>query len=112
MRTNLSLKVTRNFTLVDGLVYRKDGENLKFVIPDGMINRVLRAYHDDMAHCGSEKTYQGIATSYWFLAMRKKIHDYISNCFTCIMADDTRNRLEGETNISPPDKRRARYITP
>jgi len=97
----LEFKDNEKFTLVDGLVYRKDDENLKFVVPDGMIGRVLRAHHDDMAHCGSEKTYQGVAISYWFPAMRKKIHDYISNCFTCIMADDSRNRLEGETNLYP-----------
>jgi len=41
------IKVLINI-LIDGLVYKKDGEN--FVVPD-IINQVLRVYHDDVAHC-------------------------------------------------------------
>jgi len=69
-----------------------------------MIPALLRAHHDDMAHVGIEKTYQGIIKNYWFLAMRKKIFEYISNCFTCIMSNEAENRKERETSLYPLPK--------
>jgi len=76
---NLEFAEDEKFALIDGLVYRRDGESLKFVIPDMMISKIIRAYHDDVAHCGQEETYQGINQNYWFPAMRKKIYDYVNN---------------------------------
>lgn len=98
---DLEVNESDRFALVNGLVYRKDGESLKFVVPDTMVTSVLRAHHDDMAHCGWEKTYQGIAQNYWFPSMRKKIHVYIENCFACLMANESNNRFEGETSLYP-----------
>jgi len=60
------------FSLVNGLVYRKDQDNLRFVVPDAMVHTLLRTYHDNMAHVGRVKTYEGIAQTYWFPSMRKK----------------------------------------
>jgi len=73
------------FALSDGLVYRKDGGNLKFVVPESLINNIVKAHHDDMAHCGFEKTLRGIQGNYWFPHLR--MHKYIENCLTCIMAN-------------------------
>jgi len=61
----LKYKDSEKFSLIDGLVYKKDGKNLKFVIPDAIINRILRVYHDDVAHCGREKTLHGIGQTYF-----------------------------------------------
>jgi len=87
------------FSLVDGLVYRKEGENLKFVVPEEMVPSLLRAHHDDMAHCGLEKTFQGMSKNFWFPSMRKRMKTYIENCFTCLMANDSINRFERETSL-------------
>lgn len=38
------------FALIDGLVYRKDNEQLKFVVPESMTVNILRAHHDEMGH--------------------------------------------------------------
>jgi len=92
------------FKLIDGLVYRKVGDDFKFYVPDAMIPAVLRAHHDNVAHVGVEKTYQGIVGNYWFPAMRKKIFEYIHNCFTCIMANEAVNRKERETYLYPLPK--------
>jgi len=87
------------FSLVNGLVYRRDHDNLKFVVSDAMVHTLLRTYHDNMAHVGRVKTYEGIAQTYWFPSMRKKIYSYVENCFVCIMADDSTNRYEGESSL-------------
>lgn len=64
-----------------------------------MINNVIRAYHDTMAHCGYDKTLQGIYTNYWFPTMRKRVRDYISNCITCLMANSSTHSKEGEIQL-------------
>lgn len=66
-----------------------------------MISNVIRVYHDDMAHCGPEKTFRGISATYWFPAMRKKIIDYIENCIVCILANTSSHAREGEMQLMP-----------
>jgi len=53
-----------------------------------------------MAHCGSRKTLEGIALHYWFPHMRKRVQDYIDNCITCLTANSSANRFEGETQLT------------
>lgn len=67
------------FDLVDGLVYRRDGEKLRFAVPDPMVDSLLRVYHDDMGHGGIEKTVQGISQTYWFPSLRKRVINHIEN---------------------------------
>lgn len=52
----LEEKEHKKFSLINGLVYRKDLERPKFVIPDAMVHNMLRIYHD-AAHCGAKKLF-------------------------------------------------------
>lgn len=88
--------------MIDGLIYRKGEDRARFVVPDSMLNNIMRVYHDDMAHCGFEKTFPGIHGSYWFPAMRKRIRDYIENCVTCLYANSSSNRFEGQSQADCP----------
>jgi len=88
------------FDLIDGLVYRKCLDKPRFVVPESMLNNIIRVYHDDMAHCGLDKTLQGLSANYWFPAMRRRIRDYISNCLTCLLANCNTNSREGEMQIA------------
>lgn len=98
----LKSKDNGKFALINDLVYRKDGDNRTFVLPDSMVNSILRAYHNNMAHYhGFEKTVQGINQHYWFPSMCKRIADYLENCFTCIMSNSSLDRLEDESHIYP-----------
>lgn len=92
------------FELIDGLVYRKGQDRSRFVVPESMINNIIRIYHDDMAHAGVEKTFQGIHGVYWFPTMRKRVRNYIENCVTCLMANSSTNRFEGQSQIESPPK--------
>lgn len=89
------------FTLANELVYRKDGTELKFAVPDSIVPSILRTHHDDAGHCGKEKTFQSVIKNYWFPAMRKRIYDYVDNCFKCIMSNDSTNRFEKELSSYP-----------
>jgi len=102
--TELELRESDRFKLIDGLVYKKVDDNYKFYVPESMVPAVLRAHHDGLAHVGVEKTLRGISQNYWFPAMRKKIFEYISNCFTCVMSNEATNKKERETSLYPPPK--------
>lgn len=96
---NLELEESDRFALCDGLVYRKVDKELKFVIPESMVASMLRAHHDELAHCGAEKTLQSISQNFWFPTMRKRVYEYVSNCLTCIMSNASTNRYERETQL-------------
>ncbi|KMQ86352.1 retrovirus-like pol polyprotein, partial [Lasius niger] len=88
------------FVLLEGLVFRKGPDKSRFAIPDSMINKVIRFYHDEMSHCGTGKTFQGISANYWYPSLRKKIRDYVENCLICIMANTSVNDREGEMQLT------------
>jgi len=96
----LEVEDDERYSLVDGLVYRKIEHSLRFVISENMVHCILRIYHDDMAHCGPRKTLEGIASHYWFPHMRKRVQEYIDNCVTCLTANSSPNRFEGETQLT------------
>lgn len=41
-----------------------------------MINNVIRVYHDELVHCGLERTIHDITANYWFPSLHKKVRDY------------------------------------
>lgn len=71
--TELEFGVNEKFEFFDGLVYRKAEDRLRFAVPESMVVSVIRAHHDDMAHCGFKKTLRGIMNTYWFPSMRRCI---------------------------------------
>lgn len=87
------------FELLEGLVYRKGNDRSRFYVPESMVNAVIRSHHDNMAHCGYEKTHQGVYKTYWFPSMRKRIYDYISNCLVCLMANSSSHSRESEVQL-------------
>lgn len=96
-----SLEVRDNdkFALIDGLVFKKDDEDYKFVVPEFMVNHIVRIHHDDMAHNGFEKICKGIQTRYWFPNLRKRIADYIENCITYVVTNSALQQTESEVSL-------------
>lgn len=45
-----------NYTVEDGIIYRKRGENKYLVIPSGKLAQVIKAYHK-----GEEAVHPGVA---------------------------------------------------
>lgn len=78
LSNQLEISDSDKFALVDGLVYRKDENRLKCVVPESIVVSLLRAHHNDMAHCGAEKAIKNLQQNYWFSSMRKKVIDNIS----------------------------------
>jgi hypothetical protein len=87
------------FELIEGLVYRKFPDKSRFYVPESMVPNVIRVYHDNNAHCGVEKTVQGIIDTYWFPYIRKRVRIYIDNCLTCLLNNTSTNVKEGEIQL-------------
>ncbi|KMQ86932.1 pro-pol polyprotein [Lasius niger] len=96
----LESKEDERFELIDGLVFRKFAEKSLFLVPDSMITNIIRIYHDNMAHCGLDKTVKGILSNYWFPSLRKKVQVHIDNCLICLLSNSTANTREGELQIT------------
>jgi len=84
------------FELIEGLVYRKFEDKPRFYVPESMVHNVICIYHDQCAHCGIEKTVQGICENYWFPSARKRVQNYINDCLTCLIANTSVNTKEGK----------------
>lgn len=95
----LENKEDEKYEIIDGLVYRKGEDRSRFFVPELMINNIIRVYHDEMAHCGFEKTVYGITATSWFPSLRKRVQTYIDNCIICLMANTSGHTREGEIQI-------------
>lgn len=94
----LEFSDNEKFELINGLVYRKTPDHSLFVVHESMVNNLIKSYHDEMAHCGIEKTVQDISPTYWFPSLRKRII-YVDNCIICILANVSKHAKEGEMQL-------------
>ena len=72
----------------DGLLYYKlqggDGSSsLHWFVPRQSRLGLLRIFHDEQCHVGSEKTFSSIAAHFWFPKMRSCILKYVKHCLVC-----------------------------
>ncbi|MEE4247031.1 MAG: reverse transcriptase domain-containing protein [Kangiellaceae bacterium] len=79
-----------NLLVIDGVLYRRwvDQEGRQFdqiVLPtDQEAEQMLfRKYHDDMAHCGIQKTRKLIRSRYWWPNYATNLDRYIKTCPIC-----------------------------
>lgn len=97
--------LSRVVALIDALPLEMELEfrqlkDPRFYVPESMVSNVIRIYHDKMAHCGMEKTLQGISCNYWFPSLRKRVRSHIDNCIICLLANSASNSCEGEMQIT------------
>lgn len=73
------------YELIDGLVFRKLGNNSLFCVPTELQDNVIRMVHEKIGHLGVDKCYDQIRKYYWFDHMRDKIERFTRNCIKCIL---------------------------
>jgi len=83
------------YELREGLVYKKQGDQLLFVVPEKMESHVLYWYHNEMGHCGLGKMLEALRRTYWFPNSRQKCEEHIRNCLKCISFSPGSGKLEG-----------------
>lgn len=95
IRDRLAKTESKHFEMRDGLVYRKNKNELLFYVPNDMESQVIRTYHDDMGHFGLDKTHELISRTYWFPDIKNKVKKHISNCLKCIAYSYEQGKREG-----------------
>lgn len=88
-------KVCHNYALREGRIYRITSKGLKWVVPKGMRQQVVRVAHDESGHFALEKTLCRISECYWFPRMRNYVLDYIACCIPCISNKKPSGKQEG-----------------
>lgn len=96
---DLEHRDNKYFSLLDGLVFRKFQDKQLFVVPENMINNIIRIHHDEIGHVGSDKTIQGILKHYWFASMKVRVKQYLDNCVKCLSNSITAGKQEDEMEI-------------
>lgn len=89
------------FELRNGLVYRKNDKRLLFYVPKNMQHSILHTYHNEMGHCGVDKTLELISRSYWFPKIKQRIKDYINVCLKCLEYNSKSGKKEGFLHSIP-----------
>jgi len=95
----LEIRENSRFELRNGVVYRKHNNGILFFVPDAMTHKVMRICHDEVGHVGPGKTLDLIGKTYWFLGMRTRVQNYISNCIKCLTYSVPTGKVEGKLHI-------------
>lgn len=91
-----AIDIHKNYKLKNDKVYRIVGEEMKWLVPQGVRWQVLKMNHDDLGHWGFEKTLQRIRDHYWFPKMRRFVKKYVTSCLECAHHKAPGGKHEGE----------------
>ena len=92
------------YELQNGLVYRKDrSKKLLFYVPRSMETNVIRVFHDDLGHLGTEKVINNLTKLYWFPKVHDKVKEHIANCLKCIEFSPVSGKREGFLHSIPKE---------
>lgn len=85
LQTNhAELKETNaNYVYKNNKLYRRVGEDLRFVVPSGARWRICQICHDEAGHFALDKTLDMITANYWFPKMRRFVTKYVGACLNC-----------------------------
>ena len=73
-------------TTQDGLLTIRHGGLTRIVVPESLHSRVLRHYHEDHGHPGTEKVRQLICRLYWWPNSAEDIGRHVRSCHACQLA--------------------------
>lgn len=83
--------IISDYEIINDLLCRKlcsDKQRIlyRFYVPKGSRFGLLKLYHDENSHVGSEKVYECIARKFWFPQMRPFVKKYVRHCLTCTVS--------------------------
>lgn len=85
LRTELEAKPVENYSLENGLVYRKYNDKLLLYVPEEVEGNIIRIAHEKICHMGIDKCMDQIKMHYWFPKMKDKVEQFIRNCLKCLI---------------------------
>lgn len=93
--------ILTNFVVKDDKVYRRVGDQLKWVVPKGARWRICQLSHDETGHFSYDKTLSKIKQDYWFPKMNKFIRKYVSSCLNCAYNKGSSSKTTGYLHPIP-----------
>jgi hypothetical protein len=87
--------------------YPKGARRRRWIVPVSLRPMLLKYFNDSvlLGHLGARKTFQKIATNFWWPKMRAEIFNYVRRCYLCQRAkpaQDTRVGLHSANPSSQP----------
>ncbi|CAG9785319.1 unnamed protein product [Diatraea saccharalis] len=96
------MDIRKNYKLKNNRVFKIVGDEIKWLVPKGVRWQILKMNHDDVGHCGYDKTLSRIRKNFWFAKMRKFVKKYVTSCLECAHHKTPGGKREGE--LHPIDK--------
>lgn len=87
--------IKKNYVLKGNKLFRKDGEQLKWVVPKEARFQLCKLNHDDIGHFGVEKTIDKVSKYFWFPKMKRFIKKYVHSCIECAYSKESSGPKEG-----------------
>lgn len=88
----LDSKAKKNYVVKEGLLYHKEGDLERIVVPGSYILEIISSYHgkEGGMHQSPERTFKSIAKKYYWSGMRKSIEEYCRRCKQCVQKKKTK----------------------
>jgi hypothetical protein len=105
-RVNAGEAVVSDFCVKNSLLCRKvhaaNGKtDIRYYVPKGCRLGLLRLYHDEQCHVGSDKTLSKIGEQFWFPRMNQFVRKYISHCLVCVSSKKLTGPKQGFLHSVP-----------
>ncbi|XP_073942510.1 cactin, spliceosome C complex subunit [Choristoneura fumiferana] len=84
-----------NYVTKGNKLFRKVGNELKWVVPKTARFQLCRLNHDDIGHFSIDKTLEKIKQDFWFPKMRRFITKYVRSCIECAYSKEPSGPKEG-----------------
>ncbi|KAJ8973695.1 hypothetical protein NQ317_015361 [Molorchus minor] len=83
-RTDAEQEFIDTHRVLDGALWRLDGQEPKLVVPRTIQNKIIQVHHDEADHPGITETCRQIRLRFYFRRMRKQVGAYIKKCLICL----------------------------
>ncbi|KAL4152634.1 hypothetical protein QTP88_000467 [Uroleucon formosanum] len=97
--TKAEKKIQDEFCVVDGRLYRRNGDRLLWVVPDKARSQIARLCHNNVGHPASENTLERLRRHYWFPYMKKYVKGFVGSCLDCLYNKVPGGRWQRELHI-------------
>lgn len=87
--------IMNNYVIKDNKIYRRIGNDLKWVVPDGARWRVCQMCHDEAGHFAIDKTLDQMKQNYWFPKMNRFVRKYVAACLNCAFNKPSTSKASG-----------------
>lgn len=98
---HINKDIFSQYDLRKGRVYRRTEHGNRAVLPKSCKWQILRFNHDDIGHFSFDKTYERIASKFWFSKMRRFTKKYVQACINCMFYKSPSGKRHGYLHPIP-----------